>query len=132
MAELVRALAGKGAFDTGLASYRRFSELIGQYLSRVVVPSSVFDGKDHWYPDTNALLNSSMKFYLESLDELIRRIKDEQVSLAGDRSRWMKRVEGLTTKAIEDRGLLIAEKGAVQDGGAFKRADLRSPESTHP
>ncbi len=130
--ELVRALAGKGAFDTGLASYRRFSELIGQYLSRVVVPSSVFDDKDHWYPDTNALLNSSMKFYLESLDELIRRVKDEQVSLAGDRSRWMKRVEGLTTKAIEDRGLLIAEKGAVEDGGAFKRADLRSPESTHP
>ncbi|MGO9403914.1 MAG: hypothetical protein ACLPVW_10650 [Terriglobales bacterium] len=112
--------------DFGVSGYKRFGSLVGQYLKEGVVPSTVFDGKDHWYPDTITLLNASMKFYLESLEELMKGIKDQKASLAGHRARWIKRLELLTSKAIEDYNLLVGEKGAIQVDGAFKRADRRS------
>ncbi len=117
--------------DSGVSGYKQFSDLVGQYLKQAVVPSTVFDGKDHWYPDTVALLNASMRFYLESLEELIDGIKGQKTFLAGHRSKWIKRVESLTAKAIEDHHFLVGEKGALQDGGAFKRADRGSLESAN-
>jgi len=115
--------------DCGLREYKRFGDLIEEYLGRGVVPSTVFDGKDHWYPDTVALLNASMKFYLESLEKLMSGIEDQKTSLAGHRSRWIKRLEALTGKAIEDHHLLIDEKEAVPVGSTFKRTDSRSLKS---
>ena len=116
--------------DCGVADYSRFGGLVGEYLGKAVSPSTVFDGKNHWYPNTITLLNASMKFYLQSLEELMKGIKDQKTTLAGHRSRWIKRVESLTSKAIEDCHLLVAEKGALQVGSSFQRADLNSPEST--
>jgi hypothetical protein len=115
--------------DCGVSGYRRFGNLIGQYLKEAVVPSTVFDRRDHWYPDAVTLVNASMKFYLESLEELMKGIKDQKTLLAGHRSRWIKRLELLTGKAIEDYNLLVGEKGAIQVDGAFKRADRNSLES---
>lgn len=68
-----------------------------------------------------------MKFYLESLDDLINGIEDQKTSLASHRSKWAKRVGSLTTKAVEDYYLLVGEKGATSVDGAFKRTDLRTP-----
>ncbi len=114
--------------DSGISEYERFGDLIEAYLQRAVVPSTVFDGQDHWYPDTVALLNASMKFSLESLKKLMDGVKDQKELLAGHRSKWISRVESLTSKAIEDHHLLVSEKGAKPVGSSFKRADLRPPE----
>jgi hypothetical protein len=119
----------KNPIDCGVAEYHQYSDLIGQYLCQAVIPSTIFDGNNHWYPGTVTLLNASMKFYLESLEDLMHGIEGQKTSLAGHRSKWIKRLESLTGKAIEDYHLLVDEKGAVADGGSFKRADLRSPKS---
>ena len=127
--EVMKDSAGN-AVDSGLEGYKKFGNIIGQYLAEAVVPSTAFMGNEHWYPDIVALLNASMKFYLDSLEEPMKRIEGQKTSLAGHRSKWIKRVEALTSKAIEDHYLLVTEKGAVPDGGSFKRADLGPPEST--
>ncbi len=92
IADLTKDSEGK-EIDCGLAEYKKFGGLIEEYLGRAVVPSSVFDGKDHWYPNPVALLNASMKFYLESLEKLMNGIEGQKTSLAGHRSRWIQRLE---------------------------------------
>lgn len=116
------------SLDPGVSEYERFGGLIEDHLERAVVPSTVFDGRYHWYPDTVALLNASMKFSLESLEKLMKSVKDQKPFIAGHRSRWVNRIESLTSKAIEDHYLLATEKGTVSVGGSFKRADLSSTE----
>ncbi|SRR6266581_2789024 len=128
IADLTKDSEGK-EIDCGLAEYKKLGGLIEKYLRRAVVPSSVFDGKHHWYPNAVAILNASMKFYLESLEKLMNDIEGQNTSLAGHRSRWIQRLESLTGKAIEDHQLLIDETGAVKVGSTFKRADLRSLKS---
>lgn len=127
IAEVMKNSEGTN-LDSGVDEYQKFGRLIGHYLGKAVVPSTVFDGKHHWYPDTVTLLNASMKFYLESIEELMNDIEGQKISLAGHRSRWIKRVESLTAKAIEDHHLLVTEKGAAKDGGSFKRGNLGPPE----
>jgi hypothetical protein len=112
--------------DSGVRGYKKYSRMIGLYLKQSVVPSTVFQDDRHWYPDTVALLNASMRFYLESLDDLINSIENQKTSLASHRSKWAKRVESLTTKAVEDYHLLVGEKGAAPVDGSFKRTDLRT------
>ena len=116
-----------GELDSGVSGYKKYSRSIGLYLKQSIVPSTVFLDDRHWYPDTVALINASMKFYLESLDDLINGIEDQNTSLASHRSKWAKRVESLTTKALEDYYLLVGEKGASPVDGSFKRTDLRTP-----
>ena len=113
-----------GKLDSGLKSYTKFNDVIGKYLVRAVVPSTVFLDGEHWYPDEIAILNASTRFYLESLGQLMGGVEGQRASLASHRSNWAKRLEGLTTKAIEDHQLLVREKGAKSVGGFFKRADL--------
>jgi hypothetical protein len=110
--------------DSGLTEYKKLNNAINKYLAHAVVPSTVLSRKVHWYPDIVTLMNASMKFYLEALPEFMEQIEDQNSSLAGHRSRWMKRLESLTGKAIEDHYLLVGEKGAVPVGDTFKRADL--------
>lgn len=112
--------------ESGLKSYLKFNDVIGKYLVRAVVPSTVFLDGEHWYPDEISILNASTRFYLESLGNLMEGVEGQKPSLAGHRSNWAKRLEGLTTKAIEDHHLLVREKGAKPIGGFFKRADLEA------
>jgi len=111
-------------FDCGLLGYKKHGQLVGQYLAEAVVPSTVYDGKDHLYPEVVTLMNASMKFYLESLEVLVNGIEDQNSSLAAHRSKWMNRLESLTGKALEDNHLLISEEGVQQVGGTFQRSDL--------
>jgi hypothetical protein len=115
--------------DTGVTSYETHRVFIEDYLRQAIVPSTVFDGIDHRYPDVVALLNASAKFRLESIDSLMNNIEGQRPDIVGHRNRWMKRLELLTTKAIEDHQMLIGERGAVQDGRSFKRAHLGTTES---
>lgn len=128
LSEIMKDSNGK-ALDSGVRGYQKHGKLIGEYLLRAVVPSTVFDGTDHCYPETVSLLNASMTFYLESLEEFMNRLKGQKTLLAGHRSRWVKRLESLTGKALEDHYLLVREKGAIHHDGVFKRADRRSIES---
>jgi hypothetical protein len=128
VSEIMKDYDGK-EFDCGLAGYKQLGSLVGQYLAEAVVPSTVFNGKDHRYPEAVTLMNASMKFYLESLESLIDGIEGQRSSLAGHRSKWMKRLESLTGKALEDIHLSSSEEGAEPVGGTFKRADLPTPES---
>ena len=116
-----------GSLDNGVGGYERHGELVEQYLQNAVAPSTVFDGTTHWYPDLSTLLNASTKFRLESVGRFVDGIENQRPELVGHRSRWMKRLELLTAKAIEDHQLLVAEKGAIRDGSFFKRADLGAP-----
>jgi hypothetical protein len=113
------------SLDSGVREYQKFRGLVEENLSRAVVPSTVFDGRSHWYPGVVALLNASTKFYLESVGKLVAEIEGQNPRLPGHRSRWIKRLELLTAKALEDHFLLIRERGAVKSGGSFKRANLR-------
>lgn len=128
LTEVMKDAEGKD-FDCGVEGHKRFGKLVGDYLLKAVVPSTVFDGEHHWYPETVTLLNASMRFYLESLEELMKTIKGQKTLLASHRSHWIKKVEALTAKAIEDHYLLVGEKGAVRVDGAFQRADRRTIES---
>ncbi|HVP54782.1 MAG TPA: hypothetical protein VMU45_07285 [Candidatus Eisenbacteria bacterium] len=114
--------------DSRLNSYRKFNDEIGKYLVRAVVPSTVFLDGQHWYPDEITLLNASTRLYLESLENLMEGVEEQNPHLPSHRSNWTKRLEALTTKAIEDHSLLVRERGAESIGGYFKRANLQAAE----
>ena len=116
--------------DSGVESYLKFNETISAYLKRAIVPSTVFKDSEHWYPDEIAILNASAGFYLGSIEELMNSIESQKTSLPSHRSAWIKRIEALTIKAIEDHDLLVGEKGAFQVDGSFKRGNLGSFESS--
>jgi hypothetical protein len=67
-----------------------------------------------------------MSFSSDSRENFID--ADQKALLAGHRSKWISRVESLTSKAIEDYHLLVNEEGKMPVGSSFKRAGLRAPE----
>lgn len=97
--------------DSRLQEYRFLCTPIAEYLSNGIVPSTLnvtdLDGSPlqvHASPIT--LLNASYRFYLEGVEELMSRIKDQNLASARDRTAWMRRIENWTTKALEDVALL--------------------------
>jgi len=93
----------------GFDAWRRTSTNVETYLEHGVVPSSLLEKKGELNfvrPDLVGLLNSSYKFYVESLDRLIAHIKDAEASDVSTRSTWAGKVQTWTTKAIEDVSLL--------------------------
>lgn len=78
---------------------------IALYLRNGIVPSSIrleASGANTIHPEPVSLLNASYKFYLEGLDDLIANIEGAEVINVGDRTKWAKKVELWTAKAIED------------------------------
>jgi hypothetical protein len=97
--------------DLRLHEYVELRKPIANYLSDGIVPSTLNvegpDGKNqevHATPIT--LLNASYRFYLEGLEDLMIKIKGQDVSSAQHRAFWMKRIENWTAKALEDVALL--------------------------
>jgi hypothetical protein len=97
--------------DPRLHEYSMLCKPISEYLSNGIVPSSLNVAQPdsalrevHATPIT--LLNASYRFYLEGVEELMSRIKGQDLSSARDRTAWMKRIESWTTKALEDVALL--------------------------
>jgi hypothetical protein len=94
---------------SGFQSWKDTSAEVEDYLSHGVVPSSLLETPGELkfvYPDTVALLNSSYKFYVESLDTLLGKIKDVSLDDVRARSEWAGKVQTWTAKAIEDVNLL--------------------------
>lgn len=99
----------------GFDAWRKTGAGIETYLEHGVVPSSLLEKKGELKfvrPELVGLLNSSYKFYVESLDRLIAHIKDAEADDVGTRSLWAAKVQAWTSKAIEDVSLLEG-KGAV-------------------
>ena len=95
---------------SGFDGWMKTSPEIEKYLEHGVVPSSLLEkaGEEpkFTYPDVIALLNSSYKFYVESLDRLLRQIRDADLNSINTRSEWAGKVQMWTAKAIEDVSLL--------------------------
>jgi hypothetical protein len=96
--------------DSRLHEYGLLWKPIAEYLRNGIVPSTlnIPDSAStlkevHATPIT--LLNAAYRFYLEGVEELMSRIKDQDLSSARDRAAWMKRIESWTTKALEDVAL---------------------------
>ncbi len=97
--------------DPRLHEYTMLWKPIGEYLGNGIVPSTLnvrnSEGalqEVHATPIT--LLNASYRFYLEGVEELMSKIKDQNPASPRDRTAWMKRIEGWTAKALEDVALL--------------------------
>jgi dCTP deaminase len=97
-----------GEIPNGAEMWERTGNLIEKYLANGTVPSTLVpeDDLDPVFPAPVALLNASYMFYIQSLPCLISRIEEANSSLAEDSSKWAKRVEMWTAKAIEDVALL--------------------------
>jgi hypothetical protein len=97
--------------DSRLQEYKLLCKPIAEYLGNGIVPSTLnvpdLDGTlRQVHPSPITLLNASYRFYLEGVEELMSRIKDQNLASAQDRAAWMKRIESWTTKALEDVALL--------------------------
>jgi dCTP deaminase len=116
-------------------------DLIKRYLENGTVPSTLLPENDSApvFPSPIALLNESYKFYIQSLHRLISRIDNANSSLAGDSSKWAKRVEMWTAKAIEDVSVLgkkrpspaplVTEEGTTEIAREEWRAVLSKTET---
>jgi hypothetical protein len=102
--------------DPGTTDFREFEGPIREHLVRGIVPSTVVVGGKRKYPGSVALLNAAHKMCLESLDELIAGIDDQDKTSARVRAVWYERVELWILKALEDNHLLTREKGSSRYG----------------
>jgi hypothetical protein len=93
-------------FASGLQSFEEHEKDIRAYLSRAVVPSSIVRDGVMYYPDPVAIINASYGLHLESLNDLIDNIEDQEPKSVRTRGQWIDRLELWTAKAIEDNGLL--------------------------
>jgi len=97
--------------DPRLHEYSILWKPIAEYLSNGIVPSTLnVAGTDGTLREVHAtpitLLNASYRFYLEGVEKLMSRIKDQDLSSAQSRATWMRRIENWTAKALEDVTLL--------------------------
>jgi len=97
--------------DLRLHEYSILWKPIAEYLRNGIVPSTLNiedpAGKlQEVHATPIVLLNASYRFYLEGVEDLMVRIKDQHPSSARERAAWMKRIESWTTKALEDVALL--------------------------
>jgi hypothetical protein len=97
--------------DPGLHGYSLLWKSIAEYLRNGIVPSTLnvisTDGAlQEVHPTSITLLNASYRFYLEGIEDLMSRIKGQNLSSAHDRATWMKKIENWTAKALEDVALL--------------------------
>jgi hypothetical protein len=88
---------------------------IESYLEHGIVPSNLLQksGELKFHvPSLVPLLNSSYKFYAQSLDKLLNHIEDAKVGDIKCRSEWATKVQMWTAKAIED-GNIVRAKGTT-------------------
>ena len=78
---------------------------IALYLQNGIVPSTIrseVPGNSPRTPEPVSLLISLYKFYLEGLNLLIGKIENANAGSNEDRTKWARKVETWTSKAVED------------------------------
>jgi hypothetical protein len=97
--------------DDGVQEYRDLRVTMEEYFKRGIVPSSIRVGQNHKCPQPITILNVAYKFYLDDLDDLVKRIKDGNPQSIKHRQEWAGKVEMWAMKAIDDYLLLNKVKG---------------------
>jgi hypothetical protein len=97
--------------DPELREYGQLSRCIAEYLQSGIVPSTlnveVAPGSYvEVHPTPMTLLNASFRYYLEGIEELMSKIKDQDPAVMKHRTFWMRRIESWTSKALEDISLI--------------------------
>ncbi len=102
-------------FGSGVTEWKEVCPKIESYLEHGIVPSNLLQksGELKFHvPSLVSLLNSSYKFYAQSLDKLLNHIEDAKVGDIKCRSEWATKVQMWTAKAIED-GNIVRAKGTT-------------------
>jgi len=100
--DLVKTTVGNR--DPGFEAFKEWKSNVHEHLLHGIVPSTSHGkGKQ---PLAAALINSAFCFYLDSLAELVKKVKDLDPSIVEHRSDIARRVEMWTLKALEDCHLL--------------------------
>lgn len=103
------------ALGPGLEEWRSLCPKIESYLEHGIVPSNLLQEPGELkfqVPSLVPLLNSSYKFYVQSLDKLLNHIDGVDVGDIERRSEWATKVQMWTAKAIEDGNILRTRGGA--------------------
>lgn len=83
--------------------FRRYRDHIDRCLAHGVVPSAPTDFDNVAVPDPIAVINAAFCFYLSALPKLMGNLKEQQDPRNLEhRSKWTRRLEMWTMKAIED------------------------------
>jgi hypothetical protein len=97
------------ALGSGLEEWKSLCPKIESYLEHGIVPSNLLQkpGELSFHvPSLVPLLNSSYKFYVQWLDNLLNHIDGADVRDIRCRSEWATKVQMWTAKAIEDGNIL--------------------------
>ena len=96
----VRGLTGaaRGKAD----EFRCFRDHIEKCLAHGIVPSAPIDSDNVTVPDPIAVINAAFCFYLSALPKLMGNLENQDPKDLGHRSKWTRRLEMWTMKAIED------------------------------
>lgn len=87
--------------------YKKYNNKIQECLLQGIVPSAIFGAGKLSAPSASiALINSAIFFYLTLLSALISKIADQKPNNIEHRSRWTRRLEAWTLKALENIRLL--------------------------
>lgn len=92
-----------------IAGYSDLKGRIDSYLRNAVVPSTLWVNEGFVTPSAIVLLNVAHLFYLTGIEELISNSENADTTDVRMRDIWMERVEGWTTKGLEDISLRQAE-----------------------
>jgi hypothetical protein len=92
-----------------IASFKKQSPKIFEYLERAIVPSTIVVNKRPLSPSPVVLINSAFFFYLEHMPNLISNTGRDPESVE-IRSKFTERLELWILKALEDSRLLRNEK----------------------
>jgi hypothetical protein len=112
--EIVNAVENSlSGLDSGVREYIQLNKIVREYLLHGVVPSVVPEPSSKRArkpkkknPNPVTILNVSYQLYLDSLPELLARIKDLSASSVTDRANWTQRLETWTLKALDDLELI--------------------------
>ena len=96
-----------GSLDTGVHEFGQLREHITHYLQEGIVPSTITiqvgsDESQQVTPSAVALLNSFACFYLENVERLMDRVEGQDKNSLERRIHWIRKLEGWTSKALED------------------------------
>ncbi len=88
-----------------ITEFAKLKDLIDIYLSRAIVPSTLYVGKRFEKPSDIVLLNAAHLFYLSGIEDLMGNSDETDATKMDKRDIWMERVENWTTKGLEDISL---------------------------
>jgi hypothetical protein len=100
-----------GNLESGVHEFSLLCEPVCNYLENGIVPSTmnVDPGTgtlEPVHPSVVTLLNAAFRFYLERIEQLMARLKDQDPNSLERRVWWINRVQAWTAKALEDVRLL--------------------------